>query len=60
MKVITPRQQRIMELFDKGLLPAQIADDLCVSESTVKAQLTRIRRKVKAGSYNPPPLPLEK
>src|SRR3990167_986135 len=55
-KTITDKQARILTLHDQGLTPVQIGEELVLSASVVKAQLTWIRKKVKAGHFQPPPL----
>jgi DNA-binding NarL/FixJ family response regulator len=47
---LTPRQARILELVCAGKLNKQIAFDLSISETTVKAHVTAILRKLSVSS----------
>lgn len=58
MKAPTAQQLRIISLQKSGLSSAEIAANLRLDETVVKAQLTRIRGKVKAG-WQPPLSPIE-
>ena len=44
---MTPAQQQIFELCERGLTPLAIADQLGMLERAVKAQITRIQTKLK-------------
>ena len=50
MKLLTPQQLRILMLVSDGRLNKQIAGDLSIAETTVKAHLTVIMRKLKVQS----------
>ncbi|GJH12700.1 nucleoside 2-deoxyribosyltransferase [Caballeronia novacaledonica] len=49
-----------MELLDQGLPVDQIANSLGKSALAVKKQLHRIKRRVREGSIDPSPLPIER
>lgn len=59
MRAVTAQQVAIMELSSQGLDPEQIASRLGTPAGIVRAQLTRLARKVRAGAVVPPPLPIE-
>lgn len=46
LKTLTRQQQRILDLICEGKLNKQIAFDLCIAETTVKAHVTAIMRKL--------------
>ena len=50
MDLLTPQQLRILMLVSDGRLNKQIAGDLSIAETTVKAHLTVIMRKLKVQS----------
>ena len=50
MALLTPQQLRILMLVSEGRLNKQIAGDLSIAETTVKAHLTVIMRKLKVQS----------
>lgn len=50
MELLTPQQRRILMLVSEGRLNKQIAGDLSIAETTVKAHLTVILRKLKVQS----------
>ena len=50
MRSLTPQQLRILMLVSDGRLNKQIAGDLSIAETTVKAHLTVIMRKLKVQS----------
>lgn len=50
LRQLTPQQARILELVCEGKLNKQIAYDLDVTESTVKAHVTAILRKLKVSN----------
>jgi hypothetical protein len=56
---ITEAQAIVLKLADEGKTPEQIATELCRPTRVIKTQLTRIRRKVAGGAFDPPPLPIE-
>jgi hypothetical protein len=41
------------------MTPEEISANIGTPTGTVRAQLTRIQRKVRSGDYSPPPLPIE-
>lgn len=43
---LTPKQFRILMMLTEGRLNKQIADEVCVSEATIKAHLTEIFKKL--------------
>src|ERR1700741_2467813 len=47
---LTPRERQVMALVLRGLLNKQVADELAVSEITVKVHRGSVMRKMKAGS----------
>ena len=47
---LTPQQQRVLELLGQGLLNKQIAYELDIVESTVKAHVSAILRKLSVNS----------
>jgi DNA-binding NarL/FixJ family response regulator len=56
---ITLAQVSIVSLLDSGCSRAEIAERLNMSAAVVGRQISRIRAKVKLGTYDPPPLPIE-
>jgi DNA-binding CsgD family transcriptional regulator len=50
---ITAAQAIVLKLADEGKSPEQIALELGQSTRVIKTQLTRIRRKVAGGAFNP-------
>jgi len=56
---ITNDQERILSLLDAGLSRGEVAERLEMSPAVVGRQVARLREKVRAGLYVPPPLPLE-
>jgi DNA-binding NarL/FixJ family response regulator len=46
LRTLTPRQARILELVSAGKLNKQIAWELSIAETTVKAHVTAILRKL--------------
>lgn len=50
LKTLTPQQGRILELVCEGKLNKQIAFDMSIAETTVKAHITAILRKLKVQS----------
>ncbi len=50
LSTLTPQQGRILELVCEGKLNKQIAFDLSIAETTVKAHITAILRKLKVHS----------
>lgn len=50
LKDLTPQQRRILDLVCEGLLNKQIAFDLSIAETTVKAHITAILRKLGVSS----------
>ena len=50
MALLTPQQRRILMLVSEGRLNKQIAGELSIAETTVKAHLTVIMRKLKVQS----------
>jgi len=47
---LTPRERDVMELVVSGLLNKQVAGELCITESTVKAHRGQVMQKMKANS----------
>ena len=47
---LTPREQEVMRLVVSGLLNKQVADELGITESTVKAHRGQVMQKMKANS----------
>jgi len=47
---LTPREQDVMRLVVSGLLNKQVADELGITESTVKAHRGQVMQKMKANS----------
>ena len=47
---LTPRERDVMKLVVSGLLNKQVADELCIVESTVKAHRGQVMQKMKANS----------
>ena len=45
-KILTPRENRVLELLKEGLSNAEIAERLFISEPTVKTHVTRIFKKL--------------
>ncbi|MEM6972971.1 MAG: response regulator transcription factor [Pseudomonadota bacterium] len=60
MRQLTPRQTRILELVCLGKLNKQIAYDLSISETTVKAHVTAILRKLGVASRTQAVLAVQK
>ncbi|MEM9780981.1 MAG: response regulator transcription factor [Pseudomonadota bacterium] len=60
MQQLTPRQTRILELVCLGKLNKQIAYDLSISETTVKAHVTAILRKLGVASRTQAVLAVQK
>lgn len=56
---VTENQERIAALLDMGLARREIAERLAMSPAVVGRQISRLREKVRCGTYVPPPLPLE-
>ena len=50
LQTLTPQQSRILELVCEGKLNKQIAYDMSIAETTVKAHITAILRKLKVQS----------
>lgn len=50
LATLTPQQMRVLELLGKGLLNKQIAHELDIVESTVKAHVSAILRKLNVHS----------
>lgn len=50
MSRLTSREREVVELLGRGMRPAQIAERLCVSHSTVKTHVLHVREKTGAGS----------
>jgi RNA polymerase sigma factor (sigma-70 family) len=48
---LTPRERDVMELVVSGLLNKQVANDLGISEITVKAHRGKVMKKMKADSF---------
>ena len=46
LATLTPQQMRVLELLGQGLLNKQIAHELDIVESTVKAHVSAILRKL--------------
>jgi hypothetical protein len=57
--VITTDQELIVSLLDSGCTRAEVGDRLNMSAAVIGRQISRIREKVKLGTYDPPPLPIE-
>ncbi|WP_161553674.1 sigma factor-like helix-turn-helix DNA-binding protein [Paraburkholderia caledonica] len=51
MPSLTRQQASVIELADQGLPETEIALQLGVPVGVVRAQLTRVRRKVERGDY---------
>src|SRR5581483_9564085 len=49
---LTPQQMRVLQLITRGLQNREIAVELKLAESTVKAHVTEILRKLKLFSRN--------
>lgn len=45
-RVLTPREIEVLRLFSKGARPRQIANNLGISERTVRHHLDRAQRKL--------------
>ncbi len=45
-KPLTPRQHEIMQLIVSGLTYRQVADQLCISETTIKFHMNEIRKRL--------------
>ncbi|MGP2478159.1 helix-turn-helix domain-containing protein, partial [Listeria monocytogenes] len=52
MEELTPQQVRVLQLITRGLQNREIAVELKLAESTVKAHVTEILRKLKLFSRN--------
>ena len=50
LQTLTPQQGRILELVCGGMLNKQIAHEMSIAETTVKAHITAILRKLKVQS----------
>lgn len=50
MSKLTQRERQVVELLSRGMKPAQIADTLCVSHSTIKTHISHMRDKTGAAS----------
>lgn len=50
LAVLTPQERRVAELVARGETNLEIADDLAISERTVKAHLTSIYEKLHVGN----------
>jgi DNA-binding NarL/FixJ family response regulator len=50
LKTLTPQQLRVLEMLRQGKLNKQIAHELSVGETTVKAHITEIFRKLNVHS----------
>jgi DNA-binding NarL/FixJ family response regulator len=50
MESLTPRQRAVLDLLARGRANKQIADELSISEWTVKAHISAILRKLGAQS----------
>jgi DNA-binding NarL/FixJ family response regulator len=50
LATLTPQQVRVLQMLRQGLLNKQIAYDLGVGETTVKAHVSEILRKLKVSS----------
>ncbi len=50
MSKLTSREREVVDLLSRGMKPAQIADALCVSHSTVKTHISHMRDKTGAAS----------
>jgi DNA-binding NarL/FixJ family response regulator len=50
LATLTPQQVRVLQMLRQGLLNKQIAFDLGVGETTVKAHVSEILRKLKVSS----------
>jgi DNA-binding NarL/FixJ family response regulator len=50
LKMLTPQQTRVLGMIGEGLLNTQIADELGVSEATVKAHVSAILLKLNVDS----------
>jgi FixJ family two-component response regulator len=48
---LTPRERDVMTLVVSGLLNKQVADELGIAESTVKAHRGQIMQKMRASSF---------
>ncbi|CAG4900242.1 nucleoside 2-deoxyribosyltransferase [Paraburkholderia gardini] len=60
MARVTVKQASLVELADRGMTPEEISANINTSTGTVRAQLTRVQRKVRSGDFSPPPLPIER
>ena len=47
---LTPQQQRVLQMLRQGMLNKQIAHELDVGETTVKAHVSEILRKLNVAS----------
>ena len=59
MSVVTKAQAELIELADRGMSAEEIAERIGKPVHIVRAQLTRVRRKVLRGDFTPTPLPIE-
>lgn len=50
VRELTPQQFRVLQMVGAGLLNKQIAHELLVSESTIKAHMTAIMRKLRVSN----------
>lgn len=50
MSKLTRREREVVQLLGRGMRPAQIAAQLCVSHSTVKTHVAHVREKTGAAS----------
>lgn len=50
MSKLTRREREVVELLGRGVKPAQIAERLCVSHSTIKTHVAHVREKTGACS----------
>jgi DNA-binding NarL/FixJ family response regulator len=57
--VITAGQEQIVSMLDAGCSRAEIAERLNLSAAVIGRQIARIREKVRSGTYDPPPSPIE-
>jgi nucleoside 2-deoxyribosyltransferase len=56
---ITKAQAQVIELADTGMTPEEIAAHTGQPPRIIRAQLTRVSGKVRAGAFCPAPLPIE-
>lgn len=50
MSKLTQREREVVQLLGQGMRPTQIAEQLCVSHSTIKTHIANMRDKTGAGS----------